>query len=165
MTDESYNLTDNISLSKEQKIFLSIFQPLLSERSEVEIDTKSNTLIFTDIKKRIDFQMDFVKTLDQSNLSFDEMFSMKSNGLNVYSSKIQLQNLDFSICKGQEKTSWREEQAWILLSIIKKIVSPKANIEIDSREKILTITDEESRVVLIEKIAKLFEKPFLEEKN
>ena len=158
---------DACNLDEKTKDFLLLFRPLLSKRGSVEVDTRSNTLLITDTLNRLKVNENFAKILDESSLGFDNLFSRKSDELGVYPLKIKLQNLALSIScgSGQEKISWQEKQSEILLSTIKNFLSEKAAIEVDGREKTLTITDDWNRVMLIKQMAELFDKPLLEEVN
>lgn len=158
---------DDCDLDKKTKDFLLLFRPLLSKRGSVEVDTRSNTLLITDTLNRLKVNENFAKILDELSLDFDKLFSRKSDELGIYPLNVKLQNLTMSInCgSGQEKISWQEKQSGILLSTIKNFLSEKATIQVDGREKTLTITDDWNRVILIKQIAELFDKPFLEEVN
>ena len=165
---ESSTMSDaGADLTEEQKAFLRIFDPLFPERGGIEVDTKSNFVIVTDIENRIKFHKEFLAILDDSNLSFNDIVSRKSGGLGNYSLEIPLQNLQLTTgCgTGEEKISWREKQASILLSVIRNFFSSDGSLEVDGRAKVLTVTDDRKRVIVIKQIAELFDKPFLEESN
>ena len=158
---------DFCEFDERTKEFLVLLLPLLSKNGSLEIDSRGNALIITDKFNRVEIIEKFVKILDKSSLDFNDLISRKSNEPTNYRLKIQLQNLTLSTnCgTGQQQTNWQEKQSEILLSIIRNFLSANATIEIDVKEKTLTITDNQNRTILIKEIAELFDKPFLEETN
>ena len=64
---------DNSYLEENTKNFVKIFTKLLTRRGAIEIDTRSNSLIITDLKDRTELISDFVKLLDDSGFTLEEL--------------------------------------------------------------------------------------------
>jgi type II secretory pathway component GspD/PulD (secretin) len=149
----------------EAEKFFQLFRTLLSSRSSIELDYRSKILIISDSQGRAKLITEFVKILDETKLISKDLVFNNSDKIGNYSLKIKLENLQFTTrCgTGNERVTWQQEQALMLLSIIRKFLSPDGSFEIDGREKTVTITDNEKRIEVMKQIAELFDKPFLEE--
>jgi type II secretory pathway component GspD/PulD (secretin) len=149
----------------EAEKFFQLFRTLLSSRSSIELDYRSKILIISDSQGRAKLITEFVKILDETKLISKDLVFNNSDKIGNYSLKIKLENLQFTTrCgTGNERVTWQQEQALMLLSIIRKLLSPDGSFEIDGREKTVTITDNEKRIEVMKQIAELFDKPFLEE--
>lgn len=162
---ESYTSLSATPLTVEQEKFRSIFNPILSKRGGIEIDTKSQIFLITDSKDRIRFQKEYLKIIDRSNLTFEQIVSAEADEKSFQREVISLKNLELSIgCgDGRENLSWQKTQGQILFSVIKNFLSKKGEIEVDSKVKTITVSDDLTRISVIKQIIELFDKQSIEE--
>ena len=57
------------------KRFFRLFAPLLSRRGSIEVDSRTNTLVITDVKNRVKLLTEYAKLLDGSGLTTEELIS------------------------------------------------------------------------------------------
>lgn len=162
---ESYTSLSATPLTREQEKFRSIFNPILSKRGGIEIDTENQIFLITDSKGRIRFQEEYLKIIDRSNLTFEQIVSAEADEKSFQREVISLKNLELSInCgDGRENLSWQKTQGQILFSVIKNFLSKKGEIEIDSKAKTITVVDDSTRISVIKQIIELFDKQSIEE--
>lgn len=162
---ESNTLPFLTPLTLEQEKFHSIFSPILLKRGGIEIDSTGKMLIITDLKSRIEFQKAYFEIIDRSNLTFEQIISAETDEKSFQTEVIFVENLDFSIScgDGEKNLSWQKKQGQIVFSIIKNFLSKNGAIEIDSRVKTISVTDDLNRISVIKQIIALFDKQLLEE--
>lgn len=162
---ESYTSLSATPLTVEQEKFRSIFNPILSKRGGIEVDTESQIFLITDSKDRIRFQKEYLKIIDRSNLTFEQIVSAEADEKSFQREVISLKNLELSIScgDGRENLSWQKTQGQILFSVIKNFLSKKGEIEVDSKVKTITVSDDLTRISVIKQIIELFDKQSIEE--
>jgi hypothetical protein len=144
---------------------LELLNGLLSKRGSIEVGAKGKFLIITDAKDRIFLVERIIKLLDESGLSFKELFSRQTEATNFHSVEISFYNLDSTIgCgAGKEKIRWQIQQWKLVFPTIKKLLSNKGTLGLNGREKKFIISDNWYRTILFKQIIELFDEKILDD--
>jgi len=150
--------------SEETQAFLDLVRSVLSERGALEIDTRARVIIASDKPEQIGMVKQFIRILDQSELTIADLAARSSTSVDAVALKVQLQNLDFSVCRGKacgvaKAQTWIGARNGMLLEVAPQLLSKTGRIEFDGMEKSLTITDTRERVELISRVATLLDHP------
>ncbi len=156
--------SEKFILDKNSQKFIELLSEFSSEMGSVKIDKKKQ-LIITDELNRIKTIEEFIKILEDSPLTFEQLFSSKTDGTGLYTLEVQNPNLDTTIgCgTGREKVRWQKQQSKILLSVVERFISVKGTLEINGRKKSLIVSDNWNRILLIKQITELLDRKFLED--
>jgi len=150
---------DSCKLDEKTKKFLAFFQPALSKRGSIEVDSRSQSLIFTDTKNRIKLIENISKIIDNSGFTLELFTSGFSNNEQTYIKTVKSSILPLRWCGNDAELKnqpvWTAKQGRILIKILKLL-----NVSIEMTDGI-KITGAEKNVNLAENIVNLFSMPYL----
>ena len=168
-------------LDNKSKFLVEAISPLLSKHGFLEVAVRGNAIIITDEKNRVMLISEFIKIIDESGFTLEEL-SSRSISSDETISKVIIETkylLPIIYCYGfaserhSSRPIWVDEQGYIFADIIWRFLpvlpeEAKISFEDDTLEYLfsnkMAVVATPKRIELIKKITALFDQPFLVEK-
>jgi type II secretory pathway component GspD/PulD (secretin) len=131
---------------EETKNFFRMCTPLLTKSGSIEIDSRGNTIVITDVKNHLNFISKFINSLDESKLLSNGLIEKQDSISEKLETRIipiknalpEAKPIGFSSCNFE-----------YFAELIKPYFTKQGQLEIDTRAKTAIITDLSSNLPLL----------------